>query len=102
VIALNPRSSGAWVGGGGLRERASALRRRRSAARLALEAQHLRAAGVQMLVLEPAFADIAAMGPNMMARDRRRAVIDAGRASTERALRRLGRKRMRLLGRSPG
>ncbi|HLW96975.1 MAG TPA: patatin-like phospholipase family protein [Solirubrobacteraceae bacterium] len=102
VIALNPMSTGAWVGGGGLRERAAALRRRRSAARLAVEAQHLRAAGVQVLVLEPAFSDIAAMGPNMMARDRRGEVIEAGRASTARALRRLGRKRLRLLGLTPG
>ncbi len=43
VIAVNPMSAGAWVGGGGLRERAAALRRRRSAARLEAEAQLLRA-----------------------------------------------------------
>lgn len=102
VIAVNPMSAGAWVGGGGLRERAAALRRRRSAARLEAEAQLLRSGGVQVLVLEPAFSDIAAMGSNMMARDRRGEVIEAGRASTERALRRLGRKRLRLLGLTPG
>jgi len=101
VIALNPMSSPAWVGGGGLRERVSASRRRRSAALLAAEVAGLRERGIRVLVLEPAFADLAAMGPNMMARDRRAAVIEAGRASTERALRRVGRKRLRALGLLP-
>jgi NTE family protein len=103
VIALNPLSSAAWVaGGGGLRERLAGIQRRRSATQLRTEVELLRAAGTQVLVLEPAFADLAAMGLNPMARDRRAEVIDAGRASTERALRRLGRKRARALGLSPG
>jgi NTE family protein len=102
VIVLNPMSSGAWLAGSGMRERLVALRRRRSAAQLSAEVAMLRAEGTQVLVLEPAFADIAAMGSNMMARNRGGEVIDAGRASTERALRRLGRKRMRLFGLSPG
>ena len=103
VIALNPMSSPAWVAGGaGLRERIAVVRRRRSAAQLESELAQLRERGTQVLVLEPAFADIAAMGSNMMARDRRGEVIDAGRASTERALARLGRKRARALGLSPG
>jgi hypothetical protein len=49
----------------------------------------------------PAFADLAAMGPNLMARDRRVHAIEAGRASTERALRRPGRKRLRKVGLAP-
>jgi NTE family protein len=103
VIVVNPMSSGAWVAGsGGMRERIAALRRRRSAAQLAGEVATLRAQGTQVLVLEPAFADIAAMGSNMMARDRRGEVLAAGRASTERALARLGRKRLRSVGLSPG
>jgi NTE family protein len=102
VIALNPLSSGAWVGGGGLRDRLAATRRRRSAAVLADEVAALRESGKTVLVLEPAFADIAAMGPNMMARDRRAQAIEAGRASTERALRRLGRKRLRQAGLASG
>jgi NTE family protein len=102
VIVLNPMSSGAWVAGSGVRERVAALRRRRSAAQLAAEVAALRAAGTGVLVLEPAFADIAAMGSNMMARDRRGDALDAGRASTERALARLGRKRLRSVGLSPG
>ncbi|HZL54079.1 MAG TPA: patatin-like phospholipase family protein [Solirubrobacteraceae bacterium] len=103
VIVLNPMSSGAWVAGsGGVRERLAALRRRRSAAQLAGEVAALRAEGTRVLVLEPAFADIAAMGSNMMARDRRGEVLEAGRASTERALARLGRKRLRSVGLSPG
>jgi NTE family protein len=102
VIALNPMSSSAWVGGGGLRERVAGARRRRSAALLAGEVQALRERGTNVLVLEPAFADLAAMGPNMMARDRLVAVIEAGRASTDRALRRLGRKRLRSVGLATG
>ncbi len=102
VLALNPMSSGAWVGGGGLRERLAAARRRRSAALLAEEVGVLRSRGTSVLVLEPAFADLAAMGPNLMARDRRVHAIEAGRASTERALRRLGRKRLRKLGLASG
>jgi NTE family protein len=103
VIALNPLSSAAWVaGGGGLRERLAGIQRRRSATALRAEVELLRAEGTQVLVLEPAFADLAAMGHNPMARDRGAEVIEAGRASTERALRRLGRKRARALGLSPG
>ena len=102
VIAVNPMSSSAWVSGGGMRERAMAARRRRSADQLAREVETLEAAGTQVLVLEPAFADLAAMGTNMMARDRRAEVIDAARASTERALHRLGRRRLGLVGLAAG
>jgi NTE family protein len=102
VICVNPMSSSAWVGGGGMRERLVAARRRRSAALLASEVAQLRAEGVRVLVLEPAFADLAAMGTNMMARDRRLEVIEAARASTERALRRLGRRRLGLVGLAAG
>ncbi len=102
VIALNPLSSAAWVAGsGGLRERLASVSRRRSAAHLTKEVTGLRERGIEVLVLEPAFADIAAMGPNMMARGRRADAIEAGRASTERALARLGRKRLRSVGLSP-
>jgi NTE family protein len=102
VICLNPMSSGAWVGGGGLRERLVASRRRRSAALLADEVAALRAAGTRVLVLEPAFADLAAMGSNMMARDRRIEVLEAARASTERTLRRIGRRRLGMVGLAAG
>jgi len=98
VICLNPMSSPAWVSGGGVRERIIAARRRRSAATLEREVALLRAAGTRVLVLEPAFADLAAMGTNMMARDRRAEVIAAARASTERTLRRIGRRRLGLVG----
>jgi NTE family protein len=98
VICLNPMSSGAWVSGGGIRERIIASRRRRSAAILEGELSTLRATGTRVLVLEPAFADLAAMGTNMMARDRRAEVIDAARASTDRTLRRIGRRRLGLVG----
>jgi hypothetical protein len=69
---------------------------------LATEVRALRAAGTNVLVLEPAFADLAAMGPNMMARNRPEQAIAAGRASTERALRRLGKKRLRKAGLAAG
>jgi NTE family protein len=101
VIALNPMSSGAWVAGGGVRERLAGVRRRYSGALLDAEVRALRARGTNVLVLEPAFADLAAMGPNLMARDRLGAVIEAGRSSTERSLRRLGRKRLRSVGLAP-
>jgi NTE family protein len=103
VIALNPLSSAAWVaGGGGLRERLARIQRRRSATQLRAEVELLRAEGTQVLLLEPAFADLAVMGHNPMAREGRGEAIEAGRASTERALARLGRKRMRAAGLSPG
>jgi len=98
VICLNPMSSAAWVSGGGVRERIVAARRRRSAIALAAEVAALRASGTRVLVLEPAFADLAAMGTNMMARDRRAEVIAAARASTERTLRRIGRRRLGRIG----
>jgi len=102
VICLNPMSSAAWVSGGGVRERIIAARRRRSAANLEREVAVLRATGTRVLVLEPAFADLAAMGTNMMARDRRVEVIEAARASTERTLRRIGRRRLGLVGLAAG
>jgi hypothetical protein len=49
-------------------------------------------------VAAAAFADLAAMGNNMMARDRRIEVIEAARASTERTLRRIGRRRLGRIG----
>ena len=102
VIALNPMSSPAWLAGGGVTERIAGARRRRSSALLAAEVGALRETGTNVLVLEPAFADLAAMGPNMMDRGRRAQAIEAGRASTARALRRLGRKRLRKVGLAAG
>jgi hypothetical protein len=43
-----------------------------------------------VLLLQPSRADLAVMGLNLMARDRRAEVIESSRASTIRALRRLG------------
>ena len=101
VIALNPMSSGAWVAGGGVRERLAGARRRYSGALLAGEVAALRARGTNVLVLEPAFADLAAMGPNMMARDRLAAVIEAGR-SQHRARAAAARAQATALGRAGG
>jgi NTE family protein len=102
LIVLNPMSSSAWIGGGRLRDRLISSRRRRSAALLAAEVRGLRATGTKVLVLEPAFADLAAMGLNLMDRRRVGEAVEAGRASTERALARLGRKRLRSVGLAAG
>src|SRR3954454_7004684 len=75
VICLNPTSSlhptHAWDPG----ERIAALVRRQSGRRLGWEARRLREAGTRVMLVQPTGEDLATMGPNLMSRRNRNAVI---------------------------
>jgi NTE family protein len=90
VVCLNPMSSRARPAGRSAGERVAAAVRGAAGRRLGHEAKLLRARGTHVLLLQPSRADLAVMGLNLMARDRRAEVIESSRASTIRALRRLG------------
>jgi NTE family protein len=90
VVCLNPMSSRAHPAPRSAGERVAAAVRGASGRRLGHEAKLLRAGGTHVLLLQPSRADLAVMGVNLMARDRRAEVIETARASTIRALRRLG------------
>jgi NTE family protein len=90
VICLNPMSTRAQVEARTPAERLAANVRTSAGRRLGSEARTLRGHGTDVLLIQPSGADLAVMGLNLMARDRRGAVIDTARASTVRALRRLG------------
>jgi NTE family protein len=90
VICLSPMSSRASTAGSTMLDRIAAARRRRAAAALLAEAATLSRSGTELVVLEPEFDDLVAMGANPMARDRAEQVIATARASATRALHRLG------------
>jgi NTE family protein len=90
VICLNPMSTRAQVEARTPAERLAANVRTSAGRRLGSEARTLRGHGTDVLLIQPSGADLAVMGLNLMARDRRGVVIDTARASTVRALRRLG------------
>ncbi len=90
VLCLNPMSSRAPIEARSPAARLAANVRGSAGRRLGSEARTLRDEGVEVLLIQPSGADLAVMGLNLMARDRRGAVIDTAKASTVRALRRLG------------
>jgi NTE family protein len=90
VICLNPMSSQASCTPRSTAERFAAAARRRIGRVLGSEARKLRERGTDVLLIQPSAADLAVMGANLMARDRRSLVLETAYASTVRALRRLG------------
>ena len=101
VICLNPTSSAAELLGGTPAERVGAAIRSMSGKRLGHEARKLRAAGTEVLILQPTADDIATMGLNMMARGRRVEVMERARRTTALALRDLRGTDQLLPGRAP-
>src|SRR4051812_7905347 len=81
VICLNPGSSRAPGGGPRGAMRAAAGRR------LGHEARKLRERGTEVVLVQPAAEDLAAMGPNPMSRARRHATIETAMRTTAAALR---------------
>jgi NTE family protein len=90
VVCLNPTSSLARVKVRSPAERVAALIRDANGRRLGHEARKLRERGTEVLMIQPSGADLAVMGLNLMARDRRAEVLETAHASTVRALRRAG------------
>jgi NTE family protein len=90
VVCLNPMSTRAQIAARTPAELIVANVRASAGRRLGREAQLLRDAGTEVLVIEPGGADLPVMGLNLMARDRRGAVIETAFGSVTRALRRIG------------
>jgi NTE family protein len=99
VVCLNPTSSLAAVAGGSPVERLGGLMRGAAGRRLGHEARKLRESGTEVLLLQPDAEDVAAMGLNMMARDRREAVLEQARRSMALQLRRCRDEGLALPGR---
>jgi len=88
VVCLNPMSSLAEITPRSPGDRLAAVMRRQAGRRLGAEARKLREAGTDVLILQPTADDLAVMGPNLMARDRREQVIERAVRTTARQLRR--------------
>lgn len=87
VVVLNPTSSLATVAGRSPGERLAAAMRASSGRRLGHELRKLRETGTEVVCVQPTAEDLAAMGPNLMARDRRLEVMQQAVVSTARELR---------------
>ena len=88
VVCLNPMSSLAAMTPRSHADRVAAVMRTQAGRRLGAEAKKLRERGTEVLILQPTAEDLAVMGPNLMARDRREAVIERAIRTTARQLRR--------------
>jgi NTE family protein len=88
VIALSPMTSLAEVPCRTPGERLAGAMRRAAGRRLGREARKLRERGTEVLILQPVAEDLAVMGPNLMARDRREEVTERAVRTTARQLRR--------------
>jgi NTE family protein len=92
VVCLNPMSSLAEMTPRSPADRLAAAMRKHTGRRLGVEARKLRERGTDVLLLQPTAEDLAVMGPNLMARERREEVIERAIRTTARQLRR-GRAR---------
>ena len=88
VVCLNPMSSLAQMTPRNASERIAARFRAQAGRRLGREAKKLREHGTDVLILQPTAEDLAVMGTNLMARDRREAVVERAIRTTARQLRR--------------
>jgi NTE family protein len=97
VICLNPTSSLDSIPTRYPIERLHAFLRSASGRRLGSEARKLRAAGTEVVLIQPQEDDLALMGGNLMSRSRRHGVIDLAIETVSRQLRR-AEVRERLAG----
>ena len=88
VVCLNPMSSLARITPRTSADRVASVMRAQAGRRLGAEAKKLRERGTEVLILQPTADDLAAMGPNLMARDRREQVVERAVRTTARQLRR--------------
>jgi NTE family protein len=82
VIALNPMSSLQAGAPRTLGERVAFAVRQGAGRRLAGEAKRLRAAGTEVVLIQPTVHDLDAMGTNLMSRARRNVVIETALETT--------------------
>ena len=88
VVCLNPMSSLAQMTPRTAADRVAARFRDQAGRRLGREAKKLRDRGTEVLILQPTAEDLSIMGTNLMARDRREAVVERAIRTTARQLRR--------------
>lgn len=79
VICLNPTSSLHPTRAWNPLERLAAAMRTASGRRLGAESRKLRAAGTEVVLVQPTLEDLAVMGPNLMSRRRQHEVIELAR-----------------------
>jgi NTE family protein len=87
VIALNPMSSLESIAPRALADRLAVRARAMIGRRLGAEARRLRAAGTEVVLIQPTAADLAIMGPNPMNGRRRQVVMSAARRTMAQQLR---------------
>jgi NTE family protein len=90
VLALNPTSSLHAESGGSIPERLAFQMRQASGRRLGSEAKRLRAAGIDVVLIQPTVNDLDAMGSNLMSSKRRREVTETAVATVTAHLREAG------------
>ncbi|MGI8709993.1 MAG: patatin-like phospholipase family protein [Acidimicrobiales bacterium] len=76
IICLNPTSSLHTARTGSLQDLTAAVLRSYSGRRLGHEARRVRAAGTDVVLIQPTGDDLAVMPPNLMSRERRREVYE--------------------------
>jgi NTE family protein len=86
VICLNPTSSLHPVQAWNPVEQAATFWRRLSGNRLGSEAKKLRAAGTEVILIQPLREDLAVMGTNLMSRKRRNEAIETAQRTVARQL----------------
>ncbi len=87
VICLNPTSSLHPTQGWNPAARAAGFLRDLSGRRLGSEAKRLRATGTEVVLVQPTAEDLAVIGPNLMSRRRRNAVIAVAQRTVAEQLR---------------
>ena len=87
VVVLNPMSSLHAAAPRTLGERLAFAVRQASGRRLGSEAKRLRAAGCEVLLIQPTVHDLDAMGSNLMSRSRRHSVIETAVSTVSEHLR---------------
>lgn len=98
VLALNPMSSLDVPAPRNVRDRLAARMREATGRRLGHEAKRLRAAGIEVILVQPALTELAVMGGNLMSGKRRHEVIEVAIESVTERLRgsELGERLSRL------
>jgi NTE family protein len=86
VICLNPTSSLHPIQAWNPIEQVSTFWRRASGQRLGSEAKKLRAAGTEVILIQPLGEDLSVMGTNLMRRKRRNEAIETARRTVARQL----------------
>lgn len=87
VLALNPMSSLDLPPARNLRDRVAQQMRQAAGRRLGHEAKRLRAAGIEVIMLQPTEADLAVMGGNLMSGKRRHEVLETATETVTEQLR---------------